>query len=121
MSWSASSARPLTPGSVLVATFPSVVRHHCEVPGWNPLAVPEEQPKPHQMRQARVFSIVQLPIGAWIFWQAWTEVWMPDGPLLGTLAIGAFTAFGLAVIAANIRQAWFVTYPPRGRPEIDQP
>ena len=85
------------------------------MPRWNPFDVSDEQPTPHELRLARVYSIVQLPIGAWIFWLAWTQVWIPDGPVWGTLAIGAFTAFGLTIIAANIHQAWFVTYPPGGQ------
>ena len=80
----------------------TVVWHHGRVPPWNPFAVPHEQPTPHELRLARIYSIVQLPIGAWIFWQAWTEVWIPDGPVWGTLAIAAFTAFGLTIIAAGV-------------------
>ena len=55
---------------------------------------------------ARVCSVAQFPLAAWIFYQAWSSIWVPDDGL-STLMISGFTAFGCLILALNVRDAWF--------------
>lgn len=67
---------------------------------------PEELPTGRSLLIARVYAVAQFPLAAWIFYQAWSSIWIPDD-VLSTVMVGGFTAFGCLILALNVRDAWF--------------